>query len=137
MSEIALPYLTKPEDHGTDAGDVQGEDGSDDGGSEDDLDEGGSGSDGDMPGTDAGPETEPEAAQLQGGGGESGGGGADAGQGVFPCHRRQLAQLRGCEVQVVSSGCWTSMKEVGLMVGSLAQKLPMPGEGEQSRQVAI
>ncbi|MEW5307274.1 MAG: hypothetical protein WDW36_009681 [Sanguina aurantia] len=119
VSDIALPYLTKPEDHGTDAGDVQGEGGgggSDDGGgSEDDLDEGGSESDGDTPGADAGPDTESDAVQLQGGGGRAA--------------AVRLAQLRGCEVQVVSSGCWTSMKEVGLMVGSLAQKLPMPGEG--------
>ncbi|MEW5310713.1 MAG: hypothetical protein WDW38_002483 [Sanguina aurantia] len=124
VSDIALPYLTKPEDHGTDAGDVQGEGG------------GGGSDDG---GADAGPDTESDAVQLQGGGGESGGGaGADAGQGVFPCHRRQLAQLRGCEVQVVSSGCWTSMKEVGLMVGSLAQKLPMPEwvPGSQASGVA-
>lgn len=131
VADIALPYLTKPEDHGTDAADVQGEDGGSDGGGDDeDEDESGSDDDDDITAASA-PDLSPSTANGMAGQQQQ------DGIAALPCHRQQLAQLRGSDVQVVSSGCWTSMKEVGLMVGSLAQRLPMPGDEDLALQVSM
>lgn len=124
VADIALPYLTKPEDHGTDAADVQGGDGGSDGG-DDDEDEEASGTDDDADDITAASAPDLSPSSEYGMAGQQ----QEDSSAALPCHRQQLAQLRGSDVQVVSSGCWTSMKEVGLMVGSLAQRLPMPGEG--------
>jgi hypothetical protein len=44
------------------------------------------------------------------------------------------AVLSGPAIQLLITACWTSVKEVSLLIGTLARRLPLPGAGLQQQQ---
>jgi hypothetical protein len=46
------------------------------------------------------------------------------------------AVLSGPAIQLLITACWTSVKEVSLLIGTLARRLPLPGAGSSSSSAA-